>query len=174
MLRGRLDEGIEPDHPAARPAVGPTGAGRSVRTAWAKRFMDVVLACAGVLLLAPVMLLICALIRLSSPGPALFRQTRVGTGRRTFVMLKFRSMRIDADPQLHLDYVRRMMAGEVEAVDGLYKLDHDPRITRIGSVLRKTSLDELPQLLNVIRGDMSLVGPRPMLPTEVELIPDWA
>lgn len=170
MLRGRLDAGIEPDHPAAHLAV----VSRAVPTAWAKRLMDVVLACAGVLVLAPVMLVIYALIRLSSPGPALFRQTRVGTGRRTFVMLKFRSMRTDADPQLHLDYVRRMMAGEVEAVDGLYKLDHDPRITRIGSLLRKTSLDELPQLLNVIRGDMSLVGPRPMLPTEVEMMPDWA
>ncbi|WP_427894847.1 sugar transferase [Kribbella sp. GL6] len=136
--------------------------------------MDLALASIGMVLLSPLMLVMFVLVRATSPGPALFRQVRVGAGRRTFVMLKFRTMRIDADQQLHLDYVRRLMAGEVEAVDGLYKLDHDPRITRLGALLRRTSLDELPQLLNVLRGDMSLVGPRPMLPAELEMLPPWA
>ncbi|MFD7158615.1 sugar transferase [Kribbella sp. NPDC059898] len=136
--------------------------------------MDLALASIGMVLLSPLMLVMFVLVRATSPGPALFRQVRVGANRRTFVMLKFRTMRIDADQQLHLDYVRRLMAGEVEAVDGLYKLDHDPRITRLGALLRRTSLDELPQLLNVLRGDMSVVGPRPMLPAELEMLPPWA
>lgn len=136
--------------------------------------MDLLLASIGMVLLSPLMLVLLVLVRATSPGPALFRQTRVGAGRRTFVMMKFRTMRTDADQQLHLDYVRRLIAGEVEAVNGLYKLDHDPRITKVGAFLRKTSLDELPQLLNVLRGEMSLVGPRPMLPAELELLPHWA
>jgi lipopolysaccharide/colanic/teichoic acid biosynthesis glycosyltransferase len=118
--------------------------------------------------------LILALVRLTSPGPGLFRQVRVGAGHRPFVMYKLRTMRTDADPQVHLDYVRRLMAGEVEPVDGLYKLDQDTRITRLGRFLRRSSLDELPQLLNVLRGEMSLVGPRPALQEEVELFPAWA
>jgi lipopolysaccharide/colanic/teichoic acid biosynthesis glycosyltransferase len=146
----------------------------AIPVAWGKRAMDVVVAFVGIVLLSPLMLVLVALVRLTSAGPAVFRQTRIGAGRRTFVMLKLRTMRTDADPEVHLDYVRRLMAGEAEAVNGLYKLDHDPRITTVGRFLRKTSLDELPQLLNVLRGDMSLVGPRPMLPSELELMPSWA
>lgn len=145
-----------------------------VATDWLKRSMDLFFAVLGVLLAAPLLLGIYALVRLTSPGPGLFRQIRVGAGQREFVMYKFRTMRTDADPQVHLDYVRRMMAGEVAPVDGLYKLDHDGRITRLGAFLRRTSLDELPQLLNVLLGQMSLVGPRPVLPAELELIPEWA
>jgi len=141
---------------------------------WGKRIMDLVLASIGLVLVAPLLVLILALVRLTSPGPGLFRQVRVGAGHRPFVMYKLRTMRTDADPQVHLDYVRRLMAGEVEAVDGLYKLDQDTRITRLGRFLRRSSLDELPQLLNVLRGEMSLVGPRPALQEEVELFPAWA
>jgi lipopolysaccharide/colanic/teichoic acid biosynthesis glycosyltransferase len=110
---------------------------------------------------------------LTSKGPGLFRQVRVGAGGREFVMFKFRTMRTDADPQVHREYIHKLMAGEAAPVNGLYKLDHDNRITAPGRFLRRTSLDELPQLLNVLRGDMSLVGPRPMLDFEVKLIPDW-
>lgn len=165
LLRGRVD--------TTRQAP-PRGVSGAVPMGWGKRSMDLLLASIGMVLLSPLMLVLLVLVRATSPGPALFRQTRVGAGRRTFVMLKFRTMRTDADQQLHLDYVRRLMAGEVEAVNGLYKLDHDPRITKVGAFLRKTSLDELPQLLNVLRGEMSLVGPRPMLPAELELLPHWA
>jgi lipopolysaccharide/colanic/teichoic acid biosynthesis glycosyltransferase len=136
--------------------------------------MDLILAAIGMALALPLLLLIYAWVRLTSPGPGLFRQVRVGAGQREFVMYKFRTMRTDADPQVHREYVRRLMAGEVEPVDGLYKLDHDIRITRVGRFLRRTSLDELPQLLNVLRGDMSLVGPRPVLQFEVALFPEWA
>jgi lipopolysaccharide/colanic/teichoic acid biosynthesis glycosyltransferase len=170
LLRGRVESGV---NGGARQAP-PRGVSGAVPMGWGKRSMDLVLASIGMVLLGPVMLLLFALVRATSPGPALFRQTRVGAGRRTFVMLKFRTMSIDADPQVHLDYVKRLMAGEVEAVDGLYKLDRDPRITKLGAFLRKTSLDELPQLVNVLRGEMSLVGPRPMLPAELELLPGWA
>jgi lipopolysaccharide/colanic/teichoic acid biosynthesis glycosyltransferase len=136
--------------------------------------MDLILAATGMVVASPLLLLIYAWVRLSSAGPGLFRQVRVGAGQREFVMYKFRTMRTDADPQIHRDYVRRLMVGEVEPVDGLYKLDQDPRITRAGRFLRRTSLDELPQLLNVLRGDMSLVGPRPVLQFEVALFPEWA
>jgi lipopolysaccharide/colanic/teichoic acid biosynthesis glycosyltransferase len=136
--------------------------------------MDLILAVIGMVVASPLLLLIYAWIRLTSPGPGLFRQVRVGAGQREFVMYKFRTMRTDADPQIHRDYVRRLMAGEAEPVDGLYKLDHDPRITRAGRFLRRSSLDELPQLLNVLRGDMSLVGPRPVLQFEVAMLPTWA
>jgi lipopolysaccharide/colanic/teichoic acid biosynthesis glycosyltransferase len=159
--------------PSAR-LIPRRGMSHTIPMGWGKRVMDLVLASIGLVLVAPLLVLILALVRLTSPGPGLFRQVRVGAGHRPFVMYKLRTMRTDADPQVHLDYVRRLMAGEVEPVDGLYKLDQDARITRLGRFLRRSSLDELPQLLNVLRGEMSLVGPRPALQEEVELFPAWA
>ena len=108
-----------------------------------KRAVDVTLSGVGLVLLAPVFLMIAVLIRVSSPGPVLFRQQRVGRGLRPFVMLKFRTMSMDAER------------------GGLLTVADDPRVTSVGRILRKTKLDEIPQLLNVLRGDMSLVGPRP-------------
>jgi lipopolysaccharide/colanic/teichoic acid biosynthesis glycosyltransferase len=135
------------------------------------RLIDVVGALVLLTLLGPPMLLIAALVRLTSPGPALFRQARVGYRQRPFVMLKFRSMYVDCPDAVHRDYVRRMLAGEDprEAGTGMYKLARDRRITPLGRFLRATSLDELPQLINVLRGEMALVGPRPALAWEVEL-----
>jgi exopolysaccharide biosynthesis polyprenyl glycosylphosphotransferase len=135
-----------------------------------KRVMDV---CAAVLLLvclAPVFLLCALAIRIDSPGPVFFRQQRVGHAGRLFSMLKFRSMRTGADPAVHREYVVAYITGQVrpDAQQGIYKLAGDPRVTRVGAWLRRTSLDELPQLWNVLRGEMSLVGPRPPLPYEVE------
>jgi lipopolysaccharide/colanic/teichoic acid biosynthesis glycosyltransferase len=140
----------------------------------AKRAIDVLVAATALLLCLPLLLLVWALVRLTSPGPALFRQSRVGEGGRPFEMLKFRTMVVDGDDSAHREYVRRLLSGSAEPEDGLYKLGADPRVTRVGAVLRKASIDELPQLINVLRGDMSLVGPRPALPWEAALFPDWA
>lgn len=123
------------------------------------------------LLFGPLMLLIAVLVRVTSPGPALFRQVRIGYRQRRFVVLKFRSMYVDCDDAVHRDFVSRMLTGEDPRQAGteLYKLRGDRRVTPLGRVLRATSLDELPQLLNVLRGEMALVGPRPCLAWEVEL-----
>ena len=137
--------------------------------------------CGSLLLLvvlSPLLLIVAMCIRLTSSGPALFHQTRAGLGGRTFVLCKFRTMTLGTDDALHRDYVKRFINGEAEQyldADGrpVYKLTNDPRITRIGSFLRRTSLDELPQLWNVLRGEMSLVGPRPPLPYEVECYDLW-
>jgi lipopolysaccharide/colanic/teichoic acid biosynthesis glycosyltransferase len=111
-------------------------------------------------------------VRLTSPGPALFRQERLGRDRRPFTMLKLRTMSVGNDDQIHRDYVTNLLSDdEPQACEGngLFKLDNDPRVTRLGSWLRRTSLDELPQLFNVLSGEMSLVGPRPVLPWEAEM-----
>lgn len=151
--------------------VSPVELTGSTPRALAKRVLDVVVAALLLVCLIPV-LLVCALaIRLDSPGPVLFRQRRVGAGGKAFTMLKFRTMRADADPALHRAFVTAFIQGKAapEAKQGsqLYKLVRDPRVTRVGGWLRQSSLDELPQLWNVVRGDMSLVGPRPPLPYEV-------
>jgi lipopolysaccharide/colanic/teichoic acid biosynthesis glycosyltransferase len=136
------------------------------------RLLDVTLA--GILLvcLAPLMALIALLVRATSPGPALFRQTRVGYRGQPFVMLKFRSMTANCPDDIHRAFVGQMLRGEdprPSQQDGVFKLAADHRVTRLGHFLRVTSLDELPQFINVLRGDMALVGPRPALAWEVEL-----
>jgi lipopolysaccharide/colanic/teichoic acid biosynthesis glycosyltransferase len=137
-----------------------------------KRTFDVVMALILLVVLSPVMLAAYLAVRLSSPGGAVFRQVRVGALERPFVLLKFRTMVQGCSHESHESFVRRMMAGDdPRACDGLYKLEQDPRVTPVGRFLRRTSIDELPQLVNVLRGDMSLVGPRPALPWEVELFP---
>jgi lipopolysaccharide/colanic/teichoic acid biosynthesis glycosyltransferase len=140
----------------------------------AKRLFDVAAAVVLLVLLAPVMLAAYLAVRATSPGGGFFRQVRLGVGEAPFVLLKFRTMTYRCGEETHRDYVHRMMAGEVLPQDGIYKLDRDPRVTRVGAFLRRTSIDELPQLVNVLRGDMSLVGPRPVLPWEAELFPHWA
>jgi lipopolysaccharide/colanic/teichoic acid biosynthesis glycosyltransferase len=139
-----------------------------------KRLVDVTVAAAALVVLAPVLLLLVILIRRSGPGGAIFRQTRVGLDKKSFVMYKFRTMHVDCDATLHREYVLRLLAGDVAPEDGFYKLSGDPRVTRIGHFLRRSSIDELPQLWNVLRGNMSLVGPRPCLPYELEHFPPWA
>jgi lipopolysaccharide/colanic/teichoic acid biosynthesis glycosyltransferase len=132
----------------------------SVRTADAKHAADVVLALGAVLTLAPVLVLLGLLVRLTSPGPVLFRQVRVGADGRTFTLLKFRSMRLGAEHE------RDGLSHLNEATGPLFKIRRDPRLKPIGRWMRRFSLDELPQLFNVLGGSMSLVGPRPMLPEE--------
>ena len=145
-----------------------------------KRVLDLVLATVILLLSAPVMLLIALFIKLDSSGPVLFKQVRVGRGGRPFTFYKFRTMYHNANPEMHRQYVRSLIRNQAPANDGsdgtaspVFKLTRDPRITRIGRVLRRTSLDELPQIFNVIKGEMSLVGPRPPLPYEVQEYEEW-
>jgi lipopolysaccharide/colanic/teichoic acid biosynthesis glycosyltransferase len=144
-----------------------------------KRAMDIFGSALLVILCAPLLLIIALAVKLSSRGPVLFRQDRVGQHGRRFTFLKFRSMRADNDPSVHKEYVTKLIAGEAErmpsrdAGEGVYKLAQDSRVTRLGRFLRMTSLDELPQLLNVLRGDMSLVGPRPPIPYELAAYQTW-
>ena len=143
-----------------------------------KRCMDVVGSLLALVALSPLMALITLAVKLTSEGPVWFRQTRVGEGGRTFTFLKFRSMFHNNDPSLHRNYVTSMIAGEdvarTCATGGrVYKIVDDPRVTRVGKILRCSSLDELPQFFNVLKGDMSLVGPRPPLPYEFERYSAW-
>jgi lipopolysaccharide/colanic/teichoic acid biosynthesis glycosyltransferase len=119
--------------------------------------------------LIPVLLALALSIKLSSPGPILFRQQRVCKCGRFFWMYKFRTMFHDSDPSVHREYTRALIAGSAKSYGKLYKLTNDQRVTRVGRILRKLSLDEIPQLFNVLKGEMSLVGPRPPVPYEVEM-----
>ncbi|MGB8930742.1 MAG: sugar transferase [Anaeromyxobacteraceae bacterium] len=132
-----------------------------------KRAFDIVASASVLALLSPVLFAVAIAIRLDSPGPVFFRQRRVGLNGRRFTMLKFRSMRADAEARLEALRVRNEMSGPV------FKMKDDPRITRVGHFIRKTSLDEFPQFLNVLIGDMSVVGPRPPIPSEVEKYQRW-
>jgi exopolysaccharide biosynthesis polyprenyl glycosylphosphotransferase len=138
-----------------------------------KRISDLIIAAMTLVLLAPVWLLIALLIKIDSKGPILYAQERVGMDGRIFLVYKFRTMRMNADSEIHREYQRKFIAGAAEANVGdadspAYKLRDDPRITGVGRILRRLSLDEVPQLFNVLRGDMSVVGPRPPIPYEVE------
>jgi lipopolysaccharide/colanic/teichoic acid biosynthesis glycosyltransferase len=139
----------------------------------AKRLLDLAMTLSLLPLLAFITVVLGILIRLDSPGPILFRQKRVGRYGMEFELLKFRSMHVDSDDTVHREAYRRLMRGEELGKNGdgsgSYKLTDDPRVTRVGRFIRNTSLDELPQLWNVLRGEMSLVGPRPPLAYEVEM-----
>lgn len=143
-----------------------------------KRTSDLVIATVALALLSPIWLIIALLIKLDSRGPIFYLQERVGMDGRIFLFYKFRTMHVGADHKVHRDYQRQFIAGSEEANLGnterpAYKLSSDPRITRIGRRLRRASLDEVPQLFNVLLGDMSVVGPRPPIPYEVEAYELW-
>jgi lipopolysaccharide/colanic/teichoic acid biosynthesis glycosyltransferase len=148
-----------------------------------KRVMDIVGSLIMIIGLSPLFLVIAVAIKMTSEGPVLFRQRRVGQHGSTFVFLKFRSMYVGNDPQVHREYVTKLIAGQAERKpsngkgngngNGVYKLTDDPRITKVGAFLRRTSLDELPQFFNVLKGEMSLVGPRPPIAYEVEAYDIW-
>ncbi len=128
-----------------------------------KRILDAGLASMGFMVVSPLLLIIAVMIKISSPGPVIYKSLRIGRNFQSFYMYKFRTMRPDADA------LRDELRKQANLQGELFKLDHDPRVTKIGQFLRATSLDELPQLINVIRGDMSLVGPRPLPPDESQL-----
>ncbi len=142
-----------------------------------KRVFDLILLAPILLIAAPLMLLVALAIWIVDRRPILYRQTRIGIGGKPFELLKFRTMRHASD-MAHREYTSRWISqgrvvGAVRARDQLYKMTNDPRITRLGAILRRFSLDELPQLINVLRGEMSLIGPRPAIPYEVALYQDW-
>lgn len=144
-----------------------------------KRLIDIFGSFFGILFLSPILLLISILVKTNSPGPVLFKQERVGFKGKRFYFLKFRSMVCNCDDKIHVKYVTALIKGDTRQInngsqtDPLYKITQDPRITRVGKFLRKYSLDELPQLWNVLKGDMSLVGPRPPIPYEVNIYKNW-
>jgi lipopolysaccharide/colanic/teichoic acid biosynthesis glycosyltransferase len=142
-----------------------------------KRIFDLVITFIALALLWPVMLLIAALIKLDSRGPALFVQQRIGKGGRPFRIYKFRTMTHNLDDATHRKFMQAFVRGDIGKGnnDGkvIYKPFSESQVTRIGRTLRKTSLDELPQLLNILKGEMSLVGPRPNVPYEVEAYKEW-
>lgn len=144
-----------------------------------KRAIDLCLSILLLLLIAPVFLMIAAAVKVTSKGPVFFCQNRVGQFGKTFTFLKFRSMYVNNDNAVHREYVTKLIAqgakgaGEAGGGEGVYKLTNDRRITRLGAFLRKTSLDELPQLINVVKGEMSLVGPRPPIPYELAAYKTW-
>jgi lipopolysaccharide/colanic/teichoic acid biosynthesis glycosyltransferase len=175
-----LDRDI-PQRPS-NPALYPDLVGRHrarKASSVVKRMMDLAGSMLALAFFAPLFLMIAIAIKMSSKGPVFFRQKRIGQFGTRFVFLKFRSMYVNNDASVHEKYVRNLIAGQAERQasngngEGVYKLTDDPRVTSVGNFLRRTSLDELPQLLNVFRGEMSLVGPRPPLPYEVGAYDLW-
>ena len=147
-----------------------------------KRLLDIFGSLVGIVVLSPLMIAAAIAVKTTSKGPALFRQVRLGKDGKPFVFRKFRSMWADADPNVHRQHVERLIAGGAKEegkdedrgeCNAWFKIEADPRITPVGRFLRKTSIDELPQFLNVLMGDMSLVGPRPPIPYEVDAYSPW-
>ena len=132
-----------------------------------KRIIDIVASFTGLILLSPLILIVSMLIKLESKGEVIFKQKRVGLNGKEFYMYKFRSMVINAEE------LKEQLESQNEMSGPMFKIKDDPRITKVGKFIRKTSIDELPQLINVIKGDMSVVGPRPSLPKEVEKFEQW-
>lgn len=144
-----------------------------------KRLIDIVGATTALLIMSPLMLLVALVIKLTAPGPVIYKQVRLGQRGAPFVFYKFRSMYSNADDRIHRQYVADLIRGNLDDINQgtrdrpKYKMRSDPRITRVGRILRRTSMDELPQLFNVLRGEMSLVGPRPPIPYEAEKYQPW-
>jgi lipopolysaccharide/colanic/teichoic acid biosynthesis glycosyltransferase len=171
---------VFPDETTAAPAGNGSGSGASpleeaprgfAKTV--KRAIDIAGSAVLILLSSPVLLAVALAVKLTSRGPVLFRQTRIGRYGIPFTFLKFRSMYQGNDPAIHQQFVTRFIKGELDSTTAEYKLTADPRVTPVGRFLRKSSLDELPQLFNVLRGHMSLVGPRPPVPYEFESYQTW-
>lgn len=144
-----------------------------------KRLMDIIGSLIGILLFSPIMILTAIAIKITSSGPIIFKQFRLGTRGIRFSFYKFRSMDWNVGDQIHRDYVANLIQGDLKKINQgdketpLYKMKSDPRVTPVGKIIRKTSIDELPQFFNVLMGEMSLVGPRPPIPYEVEKYEPW-
>ncbi len=138
----------------------------------AKRLLDIVVAILMLVVFAPIMAIVAVAIKLDSAGPVIFKQTRIGKNHRPFTFYKFRSMYYKADSAVHQQFVKNLISNG-SSTDAAYKLTGDKRITRVGAFIRKTSIDELPQIFNVLIGNMSMVGPRPPIPYEVAEYKTW-
>ena len=145
---------------------------RKFNRSWQKRAFDLLLTIPGTILISPLLALVAVAIRLDSPGPAIYKQKRVGLDGKVFEIYKFRSMVSNADEDLHKKQIEAYANGDLDGED-TYKLKVDPRITRMGKFIRSTSIDELPQVFNVLRGEMSLVGPRPVPVYEADQYNLW-
>ena len=145
---------------------------RKFNRSWQKRAFDLLLTIPGTIFISPLLAVTAIAIRLDSPGPAIYRQKRVGLDGKIFEIYKFRSMYSNADENLHKKQIEAYANGDLEGEES-YKLKEDPRITRVGKFIRKTSIDELPQIFNVLRGEMSLVGPRPVPVYEADQYNLW-
>jgi lipopolysaccharide/colanic/teichoic acid biosynthesis glycosyltransferase len=162
--------------PVAPTAVYDGGHSQKTWVDWSKRTLDLAGSAVLLVLLSPLLLLITALIKATSKGPVLFCQTRIGQYEQPFTMLKFRTMHANADQAIHEAYTTEFITSNIAAARGggnVFKIVDDPRVTRLGHFLRRSSLDELPQVWNVLLGDMSLVGPRPALPYELARYKRW-
>lgn len=137
------------------------------------RILDVSISLLVILLLLPVFLIISLIIKIDSSGPVLFKQKRIGIKGKVFTLYKFRTMYINNNDSIHRKYVSSLIKGEVNSGAGVYKITDDPRVTKIGRFLRKSSFDEFPQFLNVFWGDMAIVGPRPAIPYETDVYQSW-
>ena len=172
------DVPLRPSNPVFYPDLGRRERGKRAFKI-GKRFLDLFGSVVAMILFAPVFFLVALAIKLSSKGPVFFKQIRVGQNGASFVFLKFRTMQVNNNPNVHKEFVQRLIKGGAASTPSnskepdVYKLTRDPRVTRVGSILRRTSLDELPQLINVLKGEMSLVGPRPAIPYEVEAYEIW-
>ncbi len=172
------DDSGRPSNPALYPDLHSHDRGKQSLLGL-KRLMDIAGSSLLLILCAPLLLVVAVAIKATSKGPVLFRQQRVGQYGRCFTFLKFRSMQVDNDHSVHKEFVMKLIANETERdhssgkTEGVFKIKNDKRVTRIGKFLRRTSLDELPQFLNVLMGDMSLVGPRPPIPYEVAAYQTW-
>ena len=144
-----------------------------------KKGIDIIGALTGIILFSPIMLIIALAVKISSPGPIIFKQTRLGLKGRRFPFYKYRSMYLNMDDRIHREYVSNLIEGQLEKINQgeegnpFFKIKDDPRITRVGKIIRKLSIDELPQFFNVLKGEMSLVGPRPPIPYEIEKYKPW-
>ncbi len=155
------------------PRTETQGADRSLETGSAlKRVMDIVLSLVALMALLPLLAAVAVAIKIDSPGPVLFKQERLGRSRKPFTMYKFRSMREDSGDALHREAVKRTAESKRREI-GVFKSLDDPRVTKVGRFIRASNLDELPNLLNILRGEMSIVGPRPALDYELPYYKDW-
>jgi lipopolysaccharide/colanic/teichoic acid biosynthesis glycosyltransferase len=164
-------EALDPALPAVTVPIAPTPPAYRA----AKRALDLTAASIGLMLTSPILLGIAAAVRAESPGPIFFRQQRLGLGGRPFTILKFRSMHVRADEGEHRVHISRLLGqkGPPREDATWVPIESDARVTGVGALLRRSHLDELPQLINILRGEMSLVGPRPPIPYEVELYQPW-
>lgn len=173
----RLEALRRPGNPALYPDFASRDRSRRIAIA-IKRMLDIVGSLTALVLCAPLFVIVAIAIKVTSRGPIFFRQQRVGQYGRPFVLLKFRSMYVNNDESLHQEWFHNFYAGRAtrhrtDGSSGSYKLPNDPRVTRIGRMLRRTSIDEIPQFINVLKGEMSLVGPRPPIPYEVDAYKAW-